>query len=165
MIDAKWLRNSFFYLIVLIFLVAIVVALLNGNKGSSGSNDLSALMNNVRQDYAQTHQPDTLIQDGQNLTLKRPNNLQDAHATLGGNDSLSYWLTYYHVPSRDVQVTVNPPSNLGTWLSLLGGFIPVLIIAGFLIFMMRQAQGSNNQALSFGKSRARMFTGNRPTVT
>src|SRR5438093_5752276 len=31
--------------------------------------------------------------------------------------------------------------------------------------MMRQAQGSNNQALSFGKSRARMFMGNKPTVT
>jgi cell division protease FtsH len=30
---------------------------------------------------------------------------------------------------------------------------------------MRQAQGSNNQALSFGKSRARMFMGNKPTVT
>ena len=31
--------------------------------------------------------------------------------------------------------------------------------------MMRQAQGSNNQALSFGKSRARMFMGNKPSVT
>src|SRR5437667_5979600 len=31
--------------------------------------------------------------------------------------------------------------------------------------MMRQAQGSNNQALSFGKSRARMFMGNKPTIT
>src|SRR5687767_13393329 len=31
--------------------------------------------------------------------------------------------------------------------------------------MMRQAQGSNNQAISFGKSRARLFTGNKPTVT
>ncbi len=30
--------------------------------------------------------------------------------------------------------------------------------------MMRQAQGSNNQALSFGKSRARLFSGNKPTV-
>ncbi len=30
---------------------------------------------------------------------------------------------------------------------------------------MRQAQGSNSQALSFGKSRARMFTGDKPTVT
>ena len=32
-------------------------------------------------------------------------------------------------------------------------------------FMMRQAQGSNNQALSFGKSRARMFLGNKTAVT
>jgi cell division protease FtsH len=31
--------------------------------------------------------------------------------------------------------------------------------------MLRQAQGTNNQALSFGKSRARMFTGEQPTVT
>jgi cell division protease FtsH len=31
--------------------------------------------------------------------------------------------------------------------------------------LLRQAQGSNNQALSFGKSRARMFTGDQPTVT
>ena len=31
--------------------------------------------------------------------------------------------------------------------------------------MMRQAQGTNNQALSFGKSRARLFTGNKPTIT
>ena len=31
--------------------------------------------------------------------------------------------------------------------------------------MMRQAQGTNNQAMSFGKSRARMFIGNKPIVT
>src|SRR3989442_12857042 len=31
--------------------------------------------------------------------------------------------------------------------------------------MMRQGQGSNNQAMSFGKSRARMFMGNKPSVT
>ena len=31
--------------------------------------------------------------------------------------------------------------------------------------MMRQAQGTNNQAMSFGKSRARMFLGNKTVVT
>ena len=44
-------------------------------------------------------------------------------------------------------------------------FLPFLFLGGFLLFMMRQAQGSNNQAMSFGKSRARMFMGNKPTVT
>ena len=44
-------------------------------------------------------------------------------------------------------------------------FLPLLLIAGFIYLMLRQAQGTNNQALSFGKSRARMFTGDQPTVT
>jgi len=164
--DAKWLRNSFFYLIVLILLVFVVVALVSG-KSSGGPNDLSGLMNNARTDYTASHNatPDTLVQDGQNLTLKRPNNLPDDHATLGGNDSLSFWLNYYSVPRNAVAVTINPPSSLGNWLGLLGTLLPVVLIGGFLIFMMRQAQGSNNQALSFGKSRARMFTGSRTNVT
>jgi len=38
-------------------------------------------------------------------------------------------------------------------------------LESFLWFMLRQAQTGNNQALSFGKSRARMFTGDQPTVT
>ncbi len=41
----------------------------------------------------------------------------------------------------------------------------VLVVLGGIYFMLRQAQGSNNQALSFGKSRARMFTGDQPSVT
>ena len=43
--------------------------------------------------------------------------------------------------------------------------LPLLIIGGFIFFMMRQAQGTNNQAMSFGKSRARMFLGNKTVVT
>ena len=42
---------------------------------------------------------------------------------------------------------------------------PVIIFGAILIFMMRQAQGTNSQAMSFGRSRARMFTGQKPTVT
>jgi cell division protease FtsH len=39
-----------------------------------------------------------------------------------------------------------------------------LLIIGFFYIIFRQAQGTNNQAISFGKSRARMFTGDHPTV-
>ncbi len=55
--------------------------------------------------------------------------------------------------------------TLGLLGSVLLSLLPVLLIGGFFIYMMRQAQGTNNQALSFGKSRARMFIGNKPTVT
>ena len=58
------------------------------------------------------------------------------------------------------------PSAAGQWLSTaIFAFLPVLLIGGFIFFMMRQAQGTNNQAMSFGKSRARMFLGNKTVVT
>ncbi len=43
--------------------------------------------------------------------------------------------------------------------------LPLILIGAFIYFMMRQAQGTNNQALSFGKSRARMFLGNKTVIT
>jgi cell division protease FtsH len=58
------------------------------------------------------------------------------------------------------------PAPDNSWIGLvLTGLLPLLIIGGFIYFMMRQAQGTNNQALSFGKSRARMFLGNKQVVT
>jgi cell division protease FtsH len=64
-----------------------------------------------------------------------------------------------------VDIVVEPPSPWGDWLTILGSFVPFILLAVLFLFLMRQAQGTNNQALSFGKSRARMFTGEKPTVT
>ena len=59
-----------------------------------------------------------------------------------------------------------PADDSGAWVGLLlSALLPVLLIGVFLYFMFRQAQGTNNQALSFGKSRARMFLGNKTVVT
>ena len=58
------------------------------------------------------------------------------------------------------------PAPDTSWLGLvLTAVLPLVVIGGFIFFMMRQAQGTNNQALSFGKSRARMFLGNKTVVT
>ena len=66
---------------------------------------------------------------------------------------------------EQVDIKVEPPSPWGEWLAILGSFLPFVFLAVLFIFLMRQAQGTNNQAMSFGKSRARMFTGEKPTVT
>ena len=64
-----------------------------------------------------------------------------------------------------VQWDVARPSDLANWIPIIGYILPAVFVMGLIYFMLRQAQGSNNQALSFGKSRARMFTGDQPTVT
>ncbi|HAR54876.1 TPA: cell division protein FtsH [Patescibacteria group bacterium] len=57
---------------------------------------------------------------------------------------------------QKVTVEVKDVSTSELWLGLLSSLIPFLLIVGFLWFMLRQAQGANNQALSFGRSRARL---------
>ena len=50
------------------------------------------------------------------------------------------------------------PSQTGETLwNLAIIIVPVLLIGGLFMFMMRQAQGQNNQALGFGKSKAKLY--------
>jgi cell division protease FtsH len=60
---------------------------------------------------------------------------------------------------------IKRPSDWNTVLSLMTYLLPGLLVVGLIFLMLRQAQGSNNQAMSFGRSRARMFTGENPTIT
>lgn len=64
-----------------------------------------------------------------------------------------------------VQVMIKPPSAWIGIITALGYILPFLLLGGAFFFIFRQAQGSNNAAMSFGKSKARMFTGDQPTVT
>lgn len=66
---------------------------------------------------------------------------------------------------NDVVVEVKPPDNTSLWISFILGFAPYLILIFFFWMMFRQVQGSNNQAFSFGRSRARLFLDNKPKVT
>jgi len=65
----------------------------------------------------------------------------------------------------NVSIEIKQPSDWNTVISLVTYILPALLVVGLIWLMLRQAQGTNNQALSFGKSRARMFSGDQPTVT
>ena len=64
-----------------------------------------------------------------------------------------------------ITIDYQQPSGWASWMPLLSAILPAILFVGLFYFLMRQAQGGNSQALSFGKSRARMFTGDQPTVT
>ena len=65
----------------------------------------------------------------------------------------------------NVVVEANPPSPWAGVLTLASYLLPVILFAVLFWFIFRQAQGSNNAAMAFGKSKARMFSGEHPTVT
>lgn len=62
-------------------------------------------------------------------------------------------------------VEVKPESNSGSmWTNIGISLLPVLIITAVLFFMLRSAQGQGNQAMSFGKSRARLYGNEKDKV-
>jgi len=78
---------------------------------------------------------------------------------------LALGVTPEELGPNSVSVEIKPPS---AWLGVftaLGYVLPFLVLAAVFWFVFRQAQGSNNAAMSFGKSKARMFAGDHPTVT
>ena len=77
-------------------------------------------------------------------------------------------LTNFGVSSEqlnNVVVNVPPPTLWEGWSNVLFAILPLILLGIFFFFILRQAQGAGNQAFGFGKSRARMFTGDTPTIT
>lgn len=66
---------------------------------------------------------------------------------------------------ENVRIEIQPPSAWLGFFTIVSYLLPVLVLGIVFWFVFRQAQGSNNAALSFGKSRARMFTGDNTGIT
>ncbi len=65
--------------------------------------------------------------------------------------------------SKNVIVDSQEPSP--SIAALLVNLLPWIVIFGFWIFFLRQMQSGGNKAFSFGKSKAKLLTGDTPKVT
>ena len=65
---------------------------------------------------------------------------------------------------KGLKISVKEVHN-NDWLILLVNAAPLLLLAGFVFFLMRQMQAGGNKALSFGKSRARLLSAQQKKVT
>jgi cell division protease FtsH len=163
--DNRWLKNSFVYLIILVAALALFFNYFNSGAGASEEKDIWTILNDAKAGQIAKIEPQqgsndfvaTYIADGKKYRSR-----------VESGDTVTNLLIQYGVPQERASKLVVQVQQAPAWGGLLNIFtilLPVLLMIGFFIFFMRQAQGSNNQALSFGKSRARMFSGDKPTVT
>lgn len=66
---------------------------------------------------------------------------------------------------NNVRITAKPDDEPGFWQSILVSWVPMLLLIGVWIFFMRQMQAGGGKAMSFGKSKARLFAGKDNKVT
>jgi cell division protease FtsH len=66
---------------------------------------------------------------------------------------------------QKLNITYKSQSSSSLFLSILPNIIFLVLIGAFMWYMLRQTQSGNNQAMSFGRSRARMLAGDKPLVS
>ena len=157
-------RSSMIYLLLFVAIIAMVVY--NFNQQATAQEKLA--LNEVAADIQAGQVSRITIDDNRLLVIYTNGTENTSH--MGSGATLTEQLKDFGVTSdqlaaANVQIEYRPPS---AWLGVftaLGYFIPFLLLGLVFWFVFRQAQGSNNAAMSFGKSRARMFSGDHPTVT
>jgi len=154
-------RNNLVYLLIIVAIGAIIFTALRSSATQSPDVPLSqvaALINAGKAKEVSVSGDDVTVDTGSEVVTSRKDPSTDLASQLKdlGVDA---------VKLQAVKYVVDRPPEWGTLLSTLSFLLPGLIVVGLIYFMFRQAQGTNNQAMSFGKSRARMFTGEHPTVT
>jgi len=162
----RWLRNGVVYLLVIVGVIVIFYTLLP-SFGASNDVPLTTVVAMAKNDEIRE-----IAVDGRKLTIT-PNvssrvGSDRLYSRMGSDTDVINLLVESGVeigPPSGVSVTFEGSSGLSSLLGLLLNFLPLIIFGGLILFMMRQAQGSNNQTMSFGRSRARMAAPNRPGVT
>ncbi len=163
--DNRWLKNSFVYLIIIVAALALFFQYFQPGDNPEQERGIAQVIADARAGKIESIE----AQAGDDrIVVTYRNSEGEFNSRLETNDSVMSLFADYGVPLDDTNspnVTVDPAPAWGGLLSAFTILLPTLLLIGFFFFFMRQAQGSNNQAMSFGKSRARMFAGDKPTVT
>ncbi len=156
-------QTNFVYLLILIAIIAMVF--MNINQDSSQTiipiNEVAMQIRegNVERIVQDENSLKITLKDGQERTSTK-----ESFSTLV-EQLVAYGVTESDLDFNEVVIEVKQPGPWVNILSFLGYILPFLIVGAAFFFIFRQAQGSNNSAMSFGKSRARMFSGDQPKVT
>ncbi len=157
-------RSAVIYVILLVAIISMVAYQFNQQSAISDVLTINQVAADIRAGKVRR-----IVEDENRLRVIYKDGTERI-SQKEGNATLVEQLIQLGVSSEDLS-----PSNLdveikapSTWLGImtaLGYILPFVLVMALFFFVFRQAQGSNNAAMSFGKSRARMFTGEQPTVT
>ena len=151
--SSMWKRSGLIYIVILLAGVVLATVLIaTPQKPTEISVSELITMSN-------SGQIEKIVEEGEWLTVTNTDGaeLKTNIGALNLNDLRELGL------STDINYEIKPGGF--NWGSMLISFLPLLLFGGLLFFLLYRARGANNQALSFGRSRARVFPATKPTVT
>lgn len=156
-------RNStFIYLILLVAVIFLVYSYIGGESPSLDDLPIQNLVTDIN-----TGKVASLAVSGDTLKVTYTN----GNLALSRKEPESTAIEQLLVLGVDeehlksVKISVEEPTDWSSLFSVGGTILSIVALGVIAVIFIRQFQGVNNQAMSFGKSKARMFSGDRPTVT
>jgi len=156
-------RNGLVYLLIIVAIAALIFSVFSGPR-QTPDIDITQVATDIKNNKVRS-----ITVQGDNLTVEYTDSSIAPRTSRKESDITIFEaldnLGVTTADLRGVEIEIKSPGAWGDWANLLITIVPLVLFGALLFFMVRQAQGTNNQALSFGKSRARMFTGDKPTIT
>jgi len=154
--------SSFIYLIILIAVVFLVYSFYSQRMQDVSRTPLTDVAAQVK-----AGKVSSIRVEGDDLIVKLTDG-SEVVSHKGPESTVIEQLRFLGVTEDElanIEIDIVEPPD---WTALLSAGGSILLVVAMLVggyLMLRQFQGANNQALAFGKSRARMYTGDQPSVT
>ncbi|MFC2056354.1 ATP-dependent zinc metalloprotease FtsH [Chloroflexota bacterium] len=150
----NWRRSGFVYIAILIGVVALAFSIINSESQKPAEVPLSEVIT-----MSKGNKVEKIVEEGEWLTIATTDG-KELKANVGN-------LNYNDLRELGLSTEVEYEIKAGgiDWGSMLIGFLPLLLFGGLLFFIFFRARGANSQALSFGRSRARLSPSDKPEVT
>lgn len=160
-------NNQSFIIYMLLFIAIIAMVFFSVNQQSAGVDKIpiNQLANDIKDGRVKS-----IIEDESQLEIIYKNtdtiktSTKDQYTPLV-TQLIELGVTPEDLSAENITVDIKLPSPFLGIVSIASYVLPFLMLLGLFWFIYRQAQGSNTAAMSFGKSKARMFSGDHPTVT
>jgi len=152
---SSWKRNSLIYIVILLAAILLFSFLMPGSSEPEEIPLSQAITMSQNKEISEI----VVDEEALLITTLEGKELKTAIGNLTVVDLQDLGLK---LPDGGFEIKASGGIN---WGGLLINFLPLLIFGALLFFLFRQARGANSQAMSFGRSRARLFPANRATVT
>jgi cell division protease FtsH len=152
----NWKRTTIAYIVMLIASIVLFAILI-----PSTQNRPTEITQNEMVQESQAHNIKTITVDGDRINITTKDNPPKEQFTF--KETLTSIRDITGLDLTGVDLNIKGASGFD-WGSLLSTLIPMLLIGGMIIFLFSQARGANSQAMSFGRSRAKLFNVDKPTT-
>jgi cell division protease FtsH len=155
----KWWQGGLFYLLILVAILALAFSFLPTSKKPEKVDFYTFI------EQAKQGEIDTIEQDGSTLIGLKGDERKIEASFVGSTKELIDTLKESGITLGEGGMKFTVKAGGFDWGGILISFVPLLLFGALLFFLFRSARGANTQAFNFAKSRARLASGNKPTVT